>query len=203
VSDCGCSFEPSKPEERRVLWILLAINGGMFVVELVLGLMAESTALVGDSFDMFADASVYGVGLWAVSRAASAKVTAAKLTGYLQLILGVVALAEVSRRLIFGSAPDPNFMIGVAVLALIANVYCLRLISAHREGGVHMRASFICSQTDVIVNVAVVIGGILVAVTHLPAWDLIVGAGIAAVILWGSVRIFREARVAKALPNHL
>ena len=193
MSGCGCAFEPSKPEERRVLWILLAINGGMFLVELVLGLLAQSTALVGDSFDMFADATVYGVALWAVSRAARGKVTAAKLTGALQLVLGILALAEVARRFFFGSEPDPNFMIGVATLALFANAYCLRLIAAHRDGGVHMRASFICSQTDVIVNIAVVVSGVLVAATRMAEWDLVVGLGIAVVILWGAVRIRREA----------
>jgi Co/Zn/Cd efflux system component len=38
---------------------LLAINAVMFVVELVAGWLAQSTGLIADSLDMFADAMVY------------------------------------------------------------------------------------------------------------------------------------------------
>ena len=48
--------------ERKTLWIVLWINALMFVVELTLGLWAQSTGLIADSLDMLADASVYGIG---------------------------------------------------------------------------------------------------------------------------------------------
>jgi Co/Zn/Cd efflux system component len=54
--------------ERRTLLLVLAINAFMFVVELVLGLRAQSTGLIADSLDMLADASVYGLSLLAVGR---------------------------------------------------------------------------------------------------------------------------------------
>src|SRR5690606_7395788 len=52
--------------EARVLWILLALNAVMFVVELGAGIWARSAGLVADAMDMFADAAVYGVALYAV-----------------------------------------------------------------------------------------------------------------------------------------
>ena len=198
MNDCGCEVEIQSKAQARVLWILLAINGAMFIAELSAGLLAESTALIADSFDMLADAAVYGVSLYAVFRGDAAKASAARLSGWLQLTLGMAALSEVGRRLVFGSSPEAFFMILVSTLALVANVVCLRLIAAHREGGVHMRASFIFSQNDVIANSAVIAGGLLVAVSGWSAWDLIVGAGIGGLVFSGGVRILREARIAAA-----
>lgn len=196
MADCGCDLEIESAAQARVLWILLAINGAMFVAELGAGIVAESTALIADSFDMLADAAVYGVSLYAVSRSALARAFAARLSGYLQLGLGVFALLEVSRRAFFGSSPEPSFMIAVSIIALGANLICLRLIAGHREGGVHMRASFIFSQNDVIANCAVIASGFLVASSGWPFWDLLAGTGIGCLVLWGGVRILREARTA-------
>ncbi len=113
---------------------------------------------------------------------------AARLSGYLQLILAFGALFEVVRRLLVGSDPEPPFMIGIALLALVANVTCMALIAKHRQGGAYMRASWIFSTNDVIANVGVILAGFFVAWTgsHLP--DLVVGSIIALVVLSGAIR---------------
>jgi cation diffusion facilitator family transporter len=196
LADCGCELEVEFAAQARVLWILLAINGAMFVAELGAGIFAESTGLIADSFDMLADAAVYGVSLYAVSRSALARASAASLSGHFQLGLGVFAFFEVARRALVGSSPEPSFMIAVSIVALVANIACLRLVAAHREGGVHMRASFIFSQNDVIANCAVILSGLFVALSGWPFWDLLAGAGIGSLVLWGGIRILREARAA-------
>ena len=196
VADCGCELEIKSAAQARVLWFVLAINGAMFVAEFGAGVIAESAALISDSFDMLADATVYAVSLYTVSRSDLARASAARLSGYLQIGLGVFAIFEVVRRAIAGSSPEPSFMIAVSTIALVANVACLRLIAAHREGGVHMRASFIFSQNDVIANCAVILGGIFVAFSGWPFWDLFAGAGIGVLVFWGGVRILSEARTA-------
>ena len=177
--------------EARTLWILLAINAVMFFVELVAGWLGESTALVADSLDMLADASVYGVALYAVGRAAGLKIRAARLTGWLQLTLGLGVLGEVLRRLVLGSAPESPVMIGIAFLALAANVTCLLLIARNRDYGGHMMAVFICSANDVMANIGVIAAGALVAWTASNVPDLVIGTLIGVVVLFGGVRILR------------
>lgn len=177
--------------EARVLWILLAINAAMFVIELGAGLWARSAGLIADAMDMFADAAVYGVALYAVGRAARHKLAAARLAGVLQLVLALGALAEVVRRMLAGAMPEPVGMMGIALLALAANVACLVLIARHREGGVHMKASYIFSANDVIANLGVIGAGALVAWLGAPWPDWIIGLLIAAVVLAGAVRILR------------
>ncbi len=182
---------PSEHQEQRVLWALLAINGVMFIAELILGWLAESTGLIADSLDMLADAAIYGISLYAVGKTANHKVRAARVSGWFQLALALGALFEVLRRFIFGSEPKPPLMIVVAALALIANVVCLWLIAKHRDRGAHMKASWIFSTNDVIANIGVIVAGALVALTGSRLPDLAIGTLIAAVVFSGSVRILR------------
>lgn len=165
----------------------------MFFAEFTAGWIAQSTGLISDSFDMLADAVVYGLSLAAVSRPQPRRARTATLSGVFQLLLGLAALAEVTRRFLIGSEPEPEYMVFVAAVALAANAICLRVIARHRHEGVHMRASYIFSQNDVLANVAVICGGILVAVTGYAVWDLVVGTGIALLVLSGGYRILRAA----------
>ena len=140
---CDCSVEIKDKAECKVLVVLLIINAFMFVLEIVAGMVSESIALIAESLDMLADATVYGVGLYAVGRSAHSKITAAYLSGLFQVLLGCTVLIDIVRRLILGSEPEPMFMVVVGLLALVANVICLFLIAKHRHGEVHMRASWI------------------------------------------------------------
>lgn len=186
--------QPSSSNDRleaRTLWLLLAINAVMFAVEMVAGLVSESTGLIADSLDMLADALVYGLSLYAVGRAASLKLRAAHLSGVLQVLLAAGALFEVVRRFAFGSEPDAPYMMGIALVALAANVTALLLIAKHRGSGAHMKASWIFSANDVIANMGVIVAGALVAWTGSRYPDLVIGAFIAVVVLRGALRILR------------
>ena len=198
MSGCGCEMEATNARERKTLVIVLAINAFMFVFELALGLIAQSTGLIADSLDMFADASVYAVSLYAIGNSAALKGSAAKLSGILQSILAFVVLFDVVRRFIYGSEPVSALMIIVGVIALIANSICLALISKHREGGVHMRASVIFSKNDVIANIGVIVSGLLVWLLGSRYPDLIIGFIIAAIVLRGGIQILREAAAQKS-----
>lgn len=192
MTGCGCDDELTGLE-RRTLWILLVINAIMFVSEAVFGWLAESTALLADSLDMGADAAVYGVALYAVGRSRSLQAGAATTSGVLQIALGLGVLIEVARRSVYGSEPMSLLIIVTGLVALVANVICLVLIAKHRDGGMHMRASWIFSKNDVIANVGVVISGGLVMLFGSRVPDLVVGSVVALIVLRGGVRIVREA----------
>lgn len=196
ISTAPAAGEPSAAPlddaaEARTLRLLLAINAAMFVVEVVAGWLAQSTGLIADSLDMLADAMVYGLSLYAVGRHAQAKLRAAHLSGALQGGLALGVLTDVVRRLVAGSAPEAPAMIGVSALAFAANVSCLVLISRHRDGGAHMKASWIFSTNDVLANIGVAVAGALVAWTGSRVPDLVVGAAVGLLVLGGAARILR------------
>jgi len=193
MSGCGCGAEEAESLEKKTLIILLSINAFMFVTELTLGWLAQSTGLIADSLDMLADAIVYGLSLYAVGKGVVKQAEAARVSGYLQIILGLGVLFEVIRRMVFGSEPQSTLIIVVGAVALVANIICLILISKHKDGGVHMRASWIFSTNDVIANLGVIISGVLVAVVGSRYPDLIVGTIISIVVIRGGVKILQDA----------
>jgi len=197
MSGCGCEIEIKNKEQSRVLVQLLAINGVMFVAEIIAGIVGDSTALIADSLDMLADATVYAIGLYAVGRSLVAKEKAAHISGIFQVMLGLGVLFDIVRRFFVGSEPESLMMIAVGAVALIANTLCLRLIYKHRQGEVHMRASWIFSKNDVIANLGVIIGGVMVAWFASPWPDLIIGLIIAVIVISGGVRIINEANKEK------
>lgn len=194
MSDCGCEVEIKDESQKKVLYLLLSINAVMFVFEATLGWYAESTALMADSLDMLADAIVYGIGLYAVGREIAAKARAAQISSYFQATLGILILLDISRRIIFGSDPVSMFMMFVGLVALMANVSCLMLIQNHKDGEVHMRASWIFSANDVIANVGVITSGVLVWWLDSRWPDIVIGVVISLVILRGAKLIQEEAK---------
>ena len=198
MSGCGCEVEIKDRSEMRVLVILLLINGVMFVLEFAVGWWAQSTALIADAMDMLADAMVYAVSLYAVGKMVSAKIRAASMSGWLQLGIGLLVLVDVVRRLFFGSEPVSTLMMTMGLVALLANTACLLLISRHRDGEVHMRASWIFSKNDVIANIGVILAGVLVAVTGSRLPDLVIGFVVAMVVVRGGLFILQDARNEKA-----
>ena len=193
MSGCGCEIEVKNKEQSRVLILLLAINGVMFVAEMIAGVIGDSTALIADSLDMLADATVYAIGLYAVGRSLLVKAKAAHISGVFQVILGFGVLFDIARRSVVGSEPESMMMIVVGIIALIANTVCLMLIYKYCQGEVHMRASWIFSKNDVIANLGVISGGLLVAYTHSSWPDLIIGLIIAIIVIRGGVGIIKDA----------
>jgi Cation efflux family len=184
------SIEKNKSEAITIKW-LFAINAIMFVFELIVGWYAQSAGLIADALDMFADAAVYALALFAVGQSAQLKLRAAHVSGWLQLALATGVLIEVIRRFIHGSEPISLLMMGMGAIALIANVICLKLIYKNKDNGAHMKATWIFSANDVIANLGVIIAGIFVLMTGSAIPDLIIGLIIGLIVLNGAFRILR------------
>ena len=180
---------PDPMKQTKVLKLLLGINALLFFIEFISGIIAASTGLVADSLDMFADAAVYGIALYAVGKAAKYQVKAAHFAGWIQLILAIIVIVDVIRRFMFGSEPESILMMIIGFLALLANVTCLYLISGHKDEGAHMKASWIFSANDVVVNLSVIFAGVLVALTGSAYLDLIIGTLVSLFVLNGARKI--------------
>jgi len=194
MSDCDCSLEASNQAERKTLIAVLAINATMFLVEFVAGWVSQSTGLTADSLDMLADAGVYGISLYAIGRAISIKQRAAFYSGVVQIILGLGVLVEVFRKLVVGSEPMSGVILIVAGIALVANSICVVLLAKHRNGEVHLQASWIFTTNDVIANAGVMLSGLLVWLLDSRFPDLIVGLIISSIVIRGGIRIIRKSK---------
>ena len=184
--------------QKRLLWTVLVLNGVMFFVEFIAGWIAESSGLIADSLDMLADTLVYAVSLYAVGKAIKYKANAAIFNGILQTALALLVLGDVAQRLIWGSEPNANMMLWIAGLALLVNVICFALLYSSRNGDINIRASWICSRNDMLMNAGVILSAWMVSVIN-KAWpDLLIATIIAIIVLRSALRIIKDAHAVKA-----
>ena len=180
-------------DQRRVLITVLAINAVMFVLEFGAGLIAGSTALMADATDMFGDALVYGVSLYALARSERWKAGAAMFKGAFILLLGVGIVINVIMKIKSGVPPSSTLMLTFGGLALVANLACLRLLWRFRSLDVNMSSTFECSRNDVISNVGVLVAAGAVAMFATPWPDILIGSAMAVLFLRSSFRVLLEA----------
>lgn len=179
-------------KERKLLWTVLLINLGFFVMEMITGFLSKSMGLVADSLDMFADAIVYGLSLYAVGNSAAKKKRVAKISGFFQVALSAFGFAEVIRRFLgFEEVPKFQTMIAISLLALIGNAVCLFLLQKSKSDEAHVKASMIFTSNDVIVNFGVIVAGVTVYLTNSKFPDLIVGTIVFFLVAKGAVRILK------------
>jgi Co/Zn/Cd efflux system component len=172
------TVHPAKLQaDRRRLSLAFAANLAMFLVGLVGWRIAQSTALLGDALDMLADASGYAVAWLAVGGSAGRQRAAARWNGAMLMALGVALFVEVAHRWFAGAEPSGPWIAVFAALSLAVNGLVLRLLSGYRHSREpHLRATWIDTRADVLVNVGVLVSGLLVALTGARAVDLVAGA---------------------------
>lgn len=182
-----------RSRQSRVLYSVLAINAVMFLVEFAAGWLSGSTALLGDSLDMFGDASVYALTLFVLHRSDSARAGAALVKGGFMLVFGVLVIADAVHKVMLQEVPQAGWMGTVGLVALLANTYCFYLLYSHRADDLNMRSTWICSRNDLVASTSVVLAAILVAVTGSFWPDVLVGLAIAVLFLHSAWHVSREA----------
>ena len=176
-------IEQARDAFGRVLWVVLTINAAMFVAEFGAGLLARSTALRADSLDMFGDASVYALSLYALNRTVRWRAGAALGKSLLMAGFGLVVLGDVALKVAAGVVPAAPLMGAFGALALAANMTCALLLLRFRAGEIDMRSTWLCSRNDVPANLGVLLAAGLVAFTQSPWPDVAIGLLIAGVFL--------------------
>lgn len=192
--DSGCSTPVVSPGFRKALWIALAINLVMFVVEIVGGLRSGSVSLLADAIDFAGDAANYGITLVVLSMGLVWRSRAAMVKGLSMLAFGMFVLGRAGWSVYAEVVPEPLTMGIIGALALVANVIVALLLYAFREGDANMRSVWLCSRNDAIGNIAVMIAAAGVFGTA-SAWpDLIVALIMAGLALSAGYSVVRQAR---------
>jgi Co/Zn/Cd efflux system component len=127
-----------KAEQRRALIVVMVINLSMFAIEFGGGLLARSSALMADSVDMFGDAVVYGLSLYALNRGARWEAGAAIAKGGLILVFGIAVLVEIAGKIANGVPPSSTLMLGFGSEPHVSGAV-VAFPRGEREHGEHLR----------------------------------------------------------------
>ena len=192
--DSGCNSNTLiTPRYRKILWVALAINAAMFIVEVVGGFNAGSVSLMADAIDFFGDAMNYAISLLVISMSLMWRARAALFKGITMGLFGLFVLASAIWSFKHGKVPEPYTMGLIGMLALAANVSVALMLYAYREGDANMRSVWLCSRNDAIGNLAVILAAVGVFGSG-SAWpDLLVALIMAGLGLSASIQVSRRA----------
>ena len=195
ASCCGqdTQFDGVSTTFKRALWIVIAINGVMFIVEMAAGAVAGSKALQADALDFLGDTATYAISLFVIGMSLHVRATAALIKGLSLAAMGLWVCGSAAYQVLVLGVPSATVMGSVGVLALLANLASVFLLMRFKDGDANVRSVWLCSRNDAIGNVAVIGAAACVYFTD-TAWpDLIVAAFMASLFLWSATQIVRQA----------
>ena len=191
--DCSSAGTPPGKSYRVVLWIALAINLGMFAVEVIASIISGSVSLQADALDFLGDAANYAVAVLVAGMALRWRASAALLKGIVMAMFGLWVAGSTISHALHGTVPQAEITSGIGVVAFVANVTVAILLYRFRESDSQALSVWLCTRNDVIVNLCVIAAGagVWASSTHWP--DIAVAAVIAALGLSSAVRVVRSA----------
>lgn len=188
------NLTPDSRRWRRALWIALAVNATFFVAEMIAGGAARSASLQADALDFFGDAANYAISLGVAGLALSWRARAALVKGGTLLAFALWVLGSTTWHAVNGTLPQAEVMGVVGVAALLANGGVAFMLYRFRSGDANMRSVWICSRNDAVGNLAVLLAAMGVFGTGTGWPDVIVGAIMGGLGLWGGWQIIGQAR---------
>ncbi|WP_417668454.1 cation transporter [Roseibium sp.] len=190
--DHGATFDGLSSDYKRRLWLVIVLNAGMFLVEMIAGQAAGSKALQADALDFFGDAVTYGISLAVIGASLRVRATAALAKGISLLLMGLWVAGSTIYQLLILGVPQASVMGAVGLLALAVNVISVLVLMRYKDGDANVRSVWLCSRNDAIGNVAVMAAAGAVWLTA-TAWpDLIVAALMAGLFLSSAFQILRQ-----------
>jgi Co/Zn/Cd efflux system component/copper chaperone CopZ len=182
------------PAYKRALWIVVVLNVGYGIVEMIGGVLADSQALRADALDFLGDGLITFLGLVAIGWSLRWRARSALIQGLFLGALGLSVLATTAYRVFAHQQPEAEVMGILGGIALVVNVAAALALIPHRTGDANARAVWLFSRNDAIGNAAVVVAAGLVAWTGTPWPDLAVAVVIAGLFLHSAWAIVRDAR---------
>jgi Co/Zn/Cd efflux system component len=152
---------------------------------------------------MLGDALVYGFSLYVVSRNEVWKAVSALIKAGIMSLFGLFVFGQAIYKLFNPVTPHFETIGLIGFLALAANAVCLLLLWRHRAEDVNMRSVWLCSRNDIIANTSVLFTALGVWLANSQWPDLLVGLGIAVLLLRSAFQVFKDATATYAAHNAL
>jgi cobalt-zinc-cadmium efflux system protein len=190
---------------RWRLALAFALVASFFVVELVVGLVSGSLALISDAGHMAADVVALGAALVATKIATRPDVTgrrtygsyraevfASGLTVLIMLGVSVYVVLEAIGRIGETVAISFGPMLVVGALGLVVNLVCLVLLRGGAQESINVKGAYLEVMADAAGSVGVLVAGVLVGLTGAGVWDTVVAVAIGLFVAVRAVILGRE-----------
>lgn len=198
------ALEARRADSRRRMWVALAINVGLLVVEAVGGLLTGSLAVLADAGHLLSDVSSIALALVAARLASlpaagrrtfgyqRSEVLAALANGLLLVAVSVgIAIAAIGR---FSDPPaiDGAGVLALGALGLAGNLAAALVLARGERTDINLEGVLRHSFADALGSFGVLAAGAFVLAGGSDVVDPIVGLLISVLVLASSWRLIKE-----------
>ena len=190
---------------RWRLAVAFGLVASFFGVELVVGLVSGSLALISDAGHMAADVVALGAALVATKIATRrddtgrrtygsyrAEVFASGLTVLIMLGVSAYVVVEAVRRTGQAVEVSSGPMLVVGAIGLAVNLVCLARLSGGAQESINVKGAYLEVVADAAGSVGVLLAGLLVGLTGSGVWDTVVAVAIGVFVAVRAVLLGRE-----------
>jgi cobalt-zinc-cadmium efflux system protein len=201
----GHSHGVSADADRGKLTIVLALIVGFMAVEVVVGTLVNSLALLSDAAHMLTDAAAIGLALIAIRLAQRpaqgaftfglkrTEILSAQLNGATLLVLGLLIVYEGVRRLVDPPEVEGVAVLSVALVGVVVNLVATWTLSKANRESLNVEGAFQHIVTDLAAFIATAIAGVIILATGFGRADGIAALLVAALMLWAAWGLLRES----------
>ncbi len=195
----------ARDADRRYLVVALLLLLGFMAVEVIVGMLAHSLALISDAGHMLTDVGAIGMALLAMrlaSRPAQGHYTygfkrveilSAQANGLTLVLLAAWFGVEAIQRLIAPAAVQGKLVTVVAVAGIVVNLLAVWAMSKANRRSLNVEGSFQHILTDLYAFIATAIAGVLVWWTGWNRLDAVAALVVAALMLKAGVGLLLES----------
>ncbi|HWK29188.1 MAG TPA: cation diffusion facilitator family transporter [Solirubrobacter sp.] len=199
------SHAPSADADRKWLTIAFALIVGFMVVEIAVGFIASSLALLSDAAHMLTDAGAIALALFAASLAARppsrrytfglgrAEILSAQANGAVLLVLAGVLAVEAVRRLSEPHAVEGGLVIAVGVIGALVNVAAAWALSRSERRGLNVEGAIAHVLTDLYGSIAAVVAGVVIVTTGFEQADGLAALTVSALMVRSGWHLLRDS----------
>ena len=201
----GHSHGVSADADTGKLTIALALIVGFMAVEVVVGILASSLALLSDAGHMLTDAAAIGLSLVAVrlaQRPAKGALTyglkrieilSAQFNGATLLVLALLIIYEGIRRLVSPPQVGGTAVLVVALIGVVVNLAATYTLSKANRQSMNVEGAFQHILTDLFAFIATAIAGAVILTTGFARADGIASLLVAAIMLRAAYGLLRDS----------
>jgi cobalt-zinc-cadmium efflux system protein len=201
----GHAHGPGSGSDARLLAVALALIVGLMAVEVVVGLLASSLALVADAGHMLTDAAAIALALIAMRLAARpahgpftfgwrrAEILSAQANGLTLLLLAVYFAVEAIRRLVSPPDVEGGLVLVIALVGVVVNLLATWVLSRADRRSLNVEGSFQHILTDLYAFIGTAVAGLVVLLTGWDRADPVASLLVAALMTRAGLGLVRES----------
>lgn len=192
-------------KHKRSLKIVFAITASYLIVEVVVGFISNSLALLSDAAHMLTDVGGQALALFAIWMTSKPR-NSRKTYGYyrveiLSALTNALVLIFISGYILFEAwqrFKNPPEVAGIPMLVvafcgLIVNLIGMKVLSAGSKESINIKGAFLEVVSDMLSSVGVIIAGIVILATGWLYIDPIMSAFIGLFILPRTYKLLKES----------